>query len=258
MQHHDFSEKKSEPKIDIDYIEMTKKFGKNDALLALFASLGIFVLMAIVGIYPVILSQEEVIQHSWGGWSQYRAGIIIGISLVITPLVITQIKKQELFPKFNKKKVFKSLRLALVFSAALSLPFIGSIVENGFSVAETPRISILTAILLFILAFGERVFYTAFVGPRFYGAFTKKGLSIFVTGLMFAMGHFLTTGANLVNSGLSLLSATVVTGVVFSTLYYLLAHALFHWMYAKYNNIWGPAFLHFYLNFFLMGVFTPR
>jgi len=229
------------------YHEHASGFEQKDAWYALLA-----LLLSAVGITIVSLpfvstytQSHEAIHHFWVNWPIYISLLLNAVIVVGIVFILVRVKSQKILSLgLGKKNILKSLGLAVAMCAVFSLFHIGRIFSDHYTFSTSmlaPTIS-----LLFVASFKEELLFRAYVGPRFYGIFKDKGLSVFVTGLSFAAMHIITRIGAVVmgfdhNWILSELIILMVIWVIF--------HALYHWLYAKYNNIWGPTLLHAYRNF---------
>jgi membrane protease YdiL (CAAX protease family) len=234
-------------KISEDYIKITKSYDKKDALYAVLAFLLCFVVVNLAAIYPALVYVRGVEPENIFLFNFLINALItlVIVGFIFALMVIRKQKQKMLSHGLVKKNTLKSLLLAVIICLIITLLDRRRIFNGEFIIASAlivPRIfSLLTT------AFGEELVFRAYIGPRLYGFFQNKALSVFVTGLMFGVLHF----AGLV---------TVITigfhppGVRLSTVFistfaYALIHCIYHWIYAKYNNIWGPTLLHAYSNF---------
>ena len=233
-------------KVSESYVKETRRYYKTDAWLAIL--IWFVWCITLLALYWSVrffaLAQETEIYYPVPA-----AAIVILCLIVFTigPLFLAgKLRKQKVLSiGFKRANVLKSLALGGSFSLLYVLLYelLFNLIVRVLA-ADQPRSFELNAptawILLtafngvVIIPFLEEVIFRSYIGTRLYGVFKDKFSAIFVTGLLFALPHYIAPGIN-INIG--------------SMVFFVSAHCLFHWMYAKYNNIWGPMLLHACINF---------
>jgi len=250
-------------KISEDYIKHTRGFEKKDAKYAMLAFVLLLSVTAMLGVHSVALLYQGrgIVHFAWHTWYSYFVGVFLALTMVVVPLLITHFRKQRLASlgfDASKKNIIKSLLLTGIFMLFVTLLHLDSILSgNRFSLGDTFALSVFTVILVLSLTFGEQMFYRAYIGPRLYGTFKRKALSVIVTGLLFGIGHIIQFGigfVTLLGAGVSTYQAVahMPISILVGLFNFSVFHAIFHWLYAKYNSIWSPVLFHFYFN--IMGI----
>jgi len=181
----------------------------------------------------------ESIHPIWINWSNYLASIIIAAIVIGVVLALMRLRRQKVtLLGMGSKNILKSLGLAAAFGLVFTLPIIG----------RTFNLDLIapTIILIFIASFKEEVLFRAYIGPRLHSVFKNKTLSIFVTGLLFGAAHL---AGRISTSIMGFEHEWHWINMIISVLFWMFGHVLYNWIYAKYNNIWGPTLLHAYRNF---------
>lgn len=232
-----------------NFIDVTLLFNKKDAFLAILVSFILFLyLWGIWGRLPIRLLSED--SHFI-----FRFPIVLSYTLLFSGLVFGLVKARGMSIAslgFTKNNIFKSIAVAAVVFIIQYIYIIamqpGSIV---FRLERNQDLSLVTQIALTFWAvvttssFIEELVFRGFIGPRLYGAFKRKWLSVLLTGLLFATAHGY-SGIEVYGRGFfDFTFSNVLTN---APVYYILMHVILHWLHAKYNNIWEPIMLHFFIN----------
>ena len=108
---------------------------------------------------------------------------------------------------------------------------------------------------LITTALVEEAVFRGYMGACFYGRFKHKFWAIFLIGFLFSIAHAY-SGIGVEPIGFLEFVFTGMFQGNFSMLF--LMHLIFHWLYARYNNIYGPILLHFLINFQANFMYFPQ
>jgi len=244
-----------------DFKAQAAEYEKKDASLAILLMLAHFLLLLLNGI------------HNTYRWHRYLATggeesgslVLVWISFLLRPLVLIglamlflRLRKQGIASVgFTKKNLSKSLLLAFVFWVAAALFFFLMLVGPYFGgldviirhwptefFAGLNGLRIFEHVFHFVIAISivEELVYRGFLGKRLYGTRESRIGSIFLTGFLFTIMHFI-SALPLHLTGLSHLVQRP-QGTLSLIVLYMIFHFVHHWLYAKYNNIAGPILFH--------------
>ena len=229
-----------------DFIEETKKFDKWDMQLSLVVFILAFLLLYVAAHFAGVLTYADMEE----GFIRYFAATAIAAapSLIVIGLVFLacKIRKQKIMkPSFNKSNTVKSLIVGFIVGTIhISLLLLVIWRDQFTGIREDLDlvffITSLIAQIVFIV-FMEELLVRAYMGPRFYGVFENKIFSIIVVGAMFS---FLHVPARMFQNDATFWQ-TFLDPLITDTL----IHSLLFWIYAKYNNIFGPMLYHLIINF---------
>jgi membrane protease YdiL (CAAX protease family) len=222
-----------------DFINETRGYGKSDALLALALYAVVFLVL-----YVLATNVDAVVALISGS---APLALLAGHSHAVVAIggvfLICKIRKQKfLGSSFSKSLALKSLACGFFFGAIhialLVVPVRQHIALRGDIGLFAFLLMILTQ--LFLVAFMEELLIRAFIGPRFYGVFKNKVFAVVLVGVLFGLLH---APARTIRYETSLL-------IAFSTplISEIMLNAVFFWLYARFNNIFGPILYHFMIN----------
>jgi len=165
--------------------------------------------------------------------STIPTAVIIGIVFLVCKLR----GHKFLTAGFNIKNTKKSLFIGFFIGISYVL-----YIYNLYSAAVDINFVTIVYIIFFILsAFSEQILFRSYIGARFYGYFKSKWKAVFLACVAVALLHI----PNEMNaSNISFLQAFV------NRLFWddTVAHIALFWLYAKYNDIFGPILLHVMIN----------
>jgi membrane protease YdiL (CAAX protease family) len=220
------------------FTESTKQFSKTDVYLSYVLAVATFaIIWAVAVATPALAEGAGYVTQTLASLSQ----IILPIALVF---LFCKLRGQTILRhSFNKQLAVKSLAvgfiLGVVHSALLILPMRPHVI--GVREDAPTYALILMGILLVFTAFHEE-FIRAYITPRFMGVFKSKAWGVILAGVIFSFMHVFARGMRSPD-------ATVLTISIGSLLGDIALHALYMWLYAKYNNVFGPTLYHFMINF---------
>jgi len=231
-----------------DYIALTKSFNKKDARFAALALLISVIFANLIAIIPLTIYArgDEPANPFWFSFWFNIVGAAVISTLVFILSRVTGHGASSL--GLNKKGTIKSILLAVVIGSIgllLVLFRLGGI--SNVKLPYTAALIMPRILWLLVASFGEELLFRAYIGPRLYGVFKSAFVSIVVTGLSFGLMHFAAIiPIMIVGAGVELSFMLVAMPI------YLVWHIIYHFVYAKYNNIWGPTLLHAFGNFLLL------
>jgi len=239
--------------VSSDFKAQTAKYEKIDIRLAILLLLATYALSIIIGI------QNAMNWHRFYATGEYYSINIHRFLRMLQPVValglvllFLRLRKQGIVTVgFTKKNLVKSLLLGTAFIIPMLLfYFVFSPLKwpTEFFAGLSPAWIVEWLILLIVVtSFTEELVYRGFLGTRLYGAMKNKVASIILVGFFFTIMH-LVGGIPLHIAGFS---QYVVRNenLIFLFVYYTILHAVFHWLYAKFNNIAAPIVYHTLFNF---------
>ena len=226
-----------------DFFKEAEKYDRWDVLFGLILAIVskiILSIMAAPSMYDVMVETELDI------FVAYSIALFVPTILISSVLLISKVRGRKIVRNgMRKDMVVKSILVGIILAM-----FHLFILRLGiFSVANITlrenlsfvSIAISVVHLLIFTAFMERLFNGAYIGLAFFNTFKSKGFSIVVAGAVFSAMH---VPARMFAHDTSYLT-TLLTPMFGD----ILIHGLFFWLYAKYNNIFGPVLYHFIINF---------
>jgi membrane protease YdiL (CAAX protease family) len=227
-----------------EFKKETEKYTKIDVVLSLVVLFTTFLLLYLQYIFVDALTEMfyGTINHIIPAFllSGVFPGIVIGMVFLVCKIRKQKIIKQS----FDKHSAIKSLivgfGLAVVHVTVLLTltrrdQFTG--IRDDLDIAQFIA---LIAIQLVYVAFMEELLIRAYVAPRFFGVFNRKVFSVVLVGAMFVLLH--------VPTRMLASDAPFITAFLSPLIFEIPLHAIFFWLYAKFNNIFGPVLYHFILN----------
>jgi len=184
------------------------------------------------------------------GFIRYLAAIVITVvpSLIVIGLVFLacKIRKQKIMkPSFNKSLTIKSLIVGFIVGTIHILLLLLVTRRDQFTGIreDLDLVFFITALIaqIVLVVFMEELLARAYWSPRFYGVLESKIFSIIVVGAMFSFLH--------VPTRMFQHDATFLQALLSPLIVDTLIHSLLFWIYAKYNNIFGPMLYHLIINF---------
>ena len=168
-----------------EYVQQTKKYNKNDAILA-FA---LYILMSLV----LLLIGKIFVQKNLN-LTETDIFKITGIySLIFIGLVfmICLVRKQKLFTVgFSMNQAKKSLIIGMVFlMVTASLFSIWFAITDPTIRTDYKIIAMRSIYFLIFIGFTEELVFRGYIGTRLYGYFANKQNSIAIVGIMFSLMH---------------------------------------------------------------------
>ena len=164
------------------YRQEVSKYGKKDAIHALYAYLALFAVVVVHFIIPQIFE----LTFFWAVINSLIAFPAIGIAIVF---MIVRTKKQGLASiGFCKDRLWPGLRFGLL----IALVYLGfGIVPGLMSGLEFYSLGMLVFILIshLTIAVMEDIFYAGYLQTRIYGLFKKDVPAIFAVAVLFALIH---------------------------------------------------------------------
>ena len=231
------------------YLEQVKHFSRKDSFLTLLVIIVIY--LSVFLFAPISLAILGVPADSINLALNDNSLLTRHFLYAILPFCIINAGLIFCLTKLGKHSIgslgfnFKNTGKSLLFGLALGIIFILIMLLSGmrYSTSLRPERDLpmwwLVFSALITTAFVEELIFRAYIGPRFYAAFNNKFFSICVTGIIFAVLHFVPLIA--VNG----FFVIPLDGIVL----YTAIHFVFYWLYSKYNNISGAILLHFIINF---------
>jgi len=234
------------------YVEASKNYVKRDAAFALIACAALFVFLNVFGILvSFIFTRGQVTEFSyiWNTLIQFLS-FVMQVGIVLVMLRLRKQKASPLGLGFNVAAV-KSLALAVIAGLVATLLF-SSRIGGGVVMYGGTLLIMLRILQLLFYSFSEELFFRAYVGPRLYGVMRSKVLSILLTGWLFGIAHVVGLFSAILTTDISPDAPTGVMQLLLISILYIPSHIVYHWLYAKYNNIWGATLLHAYWNFMML------
>lgn len=223
-----------------EYIQQTKKYNKNDAILAFALYILIFLVLLWIG--------KVFVQKSLNLTEAYLFQITGIYSLVLIGLVFIfcLIRKQKLITVgFSMKQAKKSFMIGMIFLAATTGLFCIWFAITGPTI-RTDYIIIAMRFIYFLIFIGftEELVFRGYIGTRLYGYFDNKQNSIAIVGIMFSLMHipFHMTIAQI--NFIEYIANNWINLIILA-----ITHCGFQWLYSKYNSIIAPTILHFLIDF---------
>lgn len=205
-----------------DFVKETEIFEKIDLYIAVIVYIIIFALYFIWGRTIRLHFDEKtpiiVI---------YGIGFAIHCAILAVIAVICKMRKQ-CFTTLLRKRPYD----VGVLGAFIIIIIAGSayILSKGNANHEISEIIMRFMYVLFVIAIPEELIYREYIGRRFYGVISNHAVSVVVVGVMYAIIHSpfeIGLGHN-----------------DWVRLFPLFMHILFHYIYAKTNNIHIPIIIH--------------
>ncbi len=224
-----------------DYIEGTQQFNRSDVILSILLYLVVVAILWGIG----SLARTDV---------TYTTGFLASLFFVVVTIglvfILLRLRKQKILSlSFNKSTTIKSLAIGVICClayTAFELLIPNNIRFGGVNDSRPMFIKLFNTLIT--MAFLEELVFRAYIGPRLYGCFKNKFLSILVVGFLFALAHSI-PGAAAYQMNIFEFLTSDLWQMRQSLLLLTILHFLFHWFYSKYNNIFGPVLLHFFLDF---------
>jgi len=241
-----------------DFKSQTAKYEKIDIRLALLLLLSHYALLIIGG------TQNALNWHRFYTTGEYWHVNILRFLQILRPVVAAglvllflRMRKQGIVTVgFTKKNIIKSLLLGAGFAIPMILYYFVFLPYEWptefFAGLSVPFIIEWLIWLIIVTSFTEELIYRGYLGTRLYGAMKSKIASIILVGFFFTLMHIVGE-IPLHIAGFSQYASRNAS-VIILTLNYTVAHALYHWMYAKFNNIAGPILFHTLFNFIARAV----
>lgn len=239
--------------------DSTKNFKRADTKLAMLVYAALFLAFVCGGWFMAsvaggFFSEGTLYRHEPMPDVQLRWFYVqLTIVTVFTGLIflLAKLRKQKvLSSSFNKSNTLKSLRAGLIICAAVYLLSLISPAHRPHNLRireDLDFVLVSTYMFTIVIATGffEEFTFRAYIGPRLYGSFKRKDMSMVFGGFLFAIMHgAIEIGAILLGG-----SPTWIWNMSFSRIILLtVVGALLQWFYAKYNNIWGPVAVHAFAN----------
>ena len=218
--------------ISRDYIEEAKAFKPQDTLLALILYVVLFVSYFFLGKFFHNQGNDLSKWFLYG----YQFGHVILILILI--ILICRIRKQTLSSiGITYKGLMTSSSIGLIISAIIILFF--GILSNWQTRYNLPNALLQIAYYFIIISIPEELVFRGFIGKRFYGVLKNKIISMIIVALLFTLLHF---PFQMAYNDLTLTEYFNQTS--FNLIFVFLLHFVFHYMYAKHNNIAMPVIVH--------------
>jgi membrane protease YdiL (CAAX protease family) len=218
--------------ISRDYIEEAKVFQSIDILLALIVFVVLFVSYFFLGRFFYNLG-DDLTNVLLNG---FQFGHIILILALI--VIICLLRKQTLSSiGITNKNIKRSSLIGLIISVVIFLFF--GIMSNWQSNYNLPKSLLTLLYFFFIIALPEELIFRGFIGKRLYGVIKNKLVAIIITGILFTLIHL---PFQIAYNGLTI--SEYFSSSAVNLIFVFLLHFVFHYMYAKYNNIAMPTIVH--------------
>ena len=224
-----------------EYIEISKLYTKTDAWLAVLACVVVYSFIAVGNIltFNVFVNSDS---QFFLGYLITVVSVVIYVSLII---ILAAFKRQSFLAfKINRLAALKSILAALGICVVLFLYLsitLGEALRPSLSSRhDNTSIWLIIFNQLVIVAFTEELIFRHYIAPRFYGVFDNKFVAILLVGFMFAFAHIVPIFITGMDSYIFLVPAIFM---------WMIYHFILHWLYSRFNSIWGPILLHFANNF---------
>ncbi len=223
-----------------EYIQQTKKYNKNDAILAF--ALYILMLLVLLWIGKIFVQKNLNMTETY----LFLITGIYSLTFIVLVFIICLMRKQKLVTVgFSMKQAKKSLIIGIISLAVTAGLFCIWFAITGPTIRTDYIIIVMRVIYyLIFIGFTEELVFRGYIGTRLYGYFANKQNSVAIVGIMFSLMHipFHMTIAQI--SFIEYISTNWINLIILA-----ITHCGFQWLYSKYNSIIAPTILHFLIDF---------
>jgi membrane protease YdiL (CAAX protease family) len=228
-----------------DYINGTKQYGKTDVWFAVIVYISLFISLFIISFIGTYFSMQENDDDVFTVIMHLILWIIVIINITLVFLLV-RLRKQKISSLgFNKKNTLKSIVAGTILSMIVFIFMFFVMGQNQISDWLNREISsVIYSLIVLVVCVSllEELIFRTYIGSRFYGVFDNKIASVFIVGILFSAMHYVPFLPGL-------MAGTIrFSDISINMVGHLGGHFILHWLYAKYNNIYGPILLHTGIN----------
>lgn len=222
--------------VDKEYDSNVKKYTKRDGIFA-------FILFGIIMVHYSVLA---LLQINWEFIKEniMVVGCLFNLFLILITLLFVKINKQSLDTiGIFKGKWQKSINIGVFLALFVFYNNCVSYLFNGSQLIKWSEIFLLLIYYLFVAVCEELVF-RGYIGTRIYGLIKRRGVAIFVVGILFIIMHF---PYRMIAYGVTLSDLTIKNFNWILDLF--ITHLILNFIYLKTNSLYGAILPHWMSNF---------